>query len=168
MDFYGITIKEDLAIDADNTHDIGGVATRAKVVYAVTFDGEATSSQWGDLGEKYTCYGKCDVGTLMCVSSSDQYDLETCNEELSSSYVGVISESAGFIMNSKLQDAKIVGMVGRLPVKIMGKINKKDFIVPTEGGCARAGRKGEEAFKIGVCNATKDTDDVSLVECIIK
>lgn len=168
MDFYGINITGDMDVDVDNQYDIGEVAKRIKVVYAVTFEGESSAAQWGDLAEKYRCDGACEIGSVMCVSSYADVDLEECSEDLSLAFVGVISSTPGFIMNSKLEDSEIVGLVGRLPVKVKGKINKGDFVVATEGGCARAGKKGEEAFKIGICNQTKDTDDVELVECIIK
>lgn len=167
MDFYGINIKDDLLIDVDNQYDIGAVANRAKAIYAVTFSGEATTALWGDLAEKYTS-NTDEVGTVVCVSSNPELDVEECNEELCTSVAGVISKAPGFIMNDGLSEGKLVGLVGRLPVKIMGKIDKKDFIVSAGNGCARAGKKGEEAFKIGICNQSKNVEEVELVECIIK
>jgi len=168
MDFYGINLTGDLEIDADNQYDIGEVAKRVKVVYAVTVEGETTSAQWGDLAEKYTCTEDCSVGTVVCVSKDESVDLEPCTEDLSSAYVGVISAAPGFIMNAKLEDGEVVGLVGRLPVDVRGPINKGDFIVPTVYGCARAGLEGEEQYKIGVCNESKTSEGNDLVECIIK
>jgi hypothetical protein len=168
MDFYGINLTGNMDIETDNLYDIGEVAKRVKVVYAVTFDGETTSAQWGDLAEKYTCTEACRVGTVMCVSSNTDADLEPCQEDLAPNYVGVISAKPGFLMNKKLKDGLIVGLVGRLPVQIVGPIKKGDFIVPTAIGCARAGIAGEEQFKIGVANASKENSKVAVVECIIK
>ena len=71
-------------------------------------------------------------------------------------------------MNAKLEGGLIVGLVGRLPVDVKGSIKKGDFIVPTVYGCARAGLPGEEQYKIGVANESKDTEENSLIECIIK
>lgn len=168
MDFYGINVTGNVGIDTDNQYDIGEVAKRVKVVYAVTFEGESSSAQWGDLAEKYTCTEECTVGTVVCVSQDDSVDLEPCTEDLSSAFVGVISKSPGFIMNNQLEGGELVGLVGRLPVDVMGPIKKGDFIVPTVYGCARAGLPGEEQFKIGVCNQTKTSEENALIECIIK
>ena len=166
MDFYGTNIKNDVGVDADNQYDIGEIAKRIKVVYAVTFEGESSSAQWGDLAEYYTCKNG-GVGSVMCVSPNDDYDLEECFEELSQSSVGVISAAPGYVMNRSLDGGLAVGLVGRLPVKIRGKIKKSDFIVCDTDGCARAGVDGEEQYSIGICNKTKDTDEIALVECII-
>jgi hypothetical protein len=168
MDFYGINLTGHMGIDVDNLYDIGEVAKRVKVVYGVTFDGETTAAQWGDLAEKYTCTENCRVGTVVCVSNEEGVDLEPCQEDLSPNYVGVISAKPGFLMNKKLKDGAIVGLVGRLPVQVVGPVKKGDFIVPTAIGCARAGVAGEEVFKIGVANASKENSKVDVVECIIK
>jgi len=168
MDFYGINLTGDVDVDVDNQYDIGEVAKRVKIVYAVTFEGEAASAQWGDLAEKYTCTEECTVGTVVCVSPNEGVDLEPCQEDLASNCVGVISAKPGFLMNKQLKDGLIVGLVGRLPVRVVGPIKKGDFIVPTAIGCARAGKPGEEQFKIGIANSSKEDSKVLAVECIIK
>lgn len=166
MDHYGINLKAD--VTADGAPDIGTVGDPVGIVY-----GEATSSQWGDLAEKYTCKCEedvcdCDKGTVMCVSKNADFDMESCREDLSMSVIGVISANPGLMMNEALKKGRYVGLTGRLPVKIIGPINKSDFIVATENGCARAGNAGEEAHKIGVANETNLDTEIKLVECVIK
>ncbi len=166
MDFYGINLKAD--ITADGTYDIGTVGNPIGVVY-----GESTSAQWGDLAEKFTCKCEegacdCDEGTVVCVSKDVGFDIESCQEDLSASVIGVISVNPAFKMNEALVEGQFVGLTGRLPVKIIGAINKSDFIVATENGCARAGNAGEEAHKIGVANETNLDTEIKLVECVIK
>lgn len=168
MDFYGINLTGDMGIDADNSYDIGEVAKRAKIVYAVTFEGESSSAQWGDLAEKYICSESCRVGTVVCISTKEDVDIEPCQEDLASNCIGVISAKPGFLMNKQLKGGEIVGLVGRVPVQMVGPVKKGDFVVATAIGCARAGVKGEEAFKIGIANATKENSKVAIVECIIK
>jgi len=168
MDNYGIDIKGDVTVGTDNTYDMGGVATRLKSVYAVSFEGTSTSSKWADLAEKYLCKGECSVGTVMSVSSDVEADVEACQMDLDPSYVGVISGKPGYKMNSNLHKGEYVGLVGRLPIRVVGSISKKDFLVPTVGGCARAGKADEVAHKIGVALEEKLDPTEKIVECIIK
>jgi len=161
MDFYGINAKAD--ITAEGTPDLGTVGNPFGDMH-----GEATSAQWGDLAEKYTCKGECVQGTVMCVSKDVEVDVEPCQEDLSTSYVGVISFNPGFKMNSNLWNGSYVGLTGLLPVRIVGPINKSDFIVATKDGCARAGKAHEIAHKIGIANATNSDTEIKTVTCIIK
>jgi len=161
MDFYGINLKND--VTAESTPDLGTAISPMGTLY-----GEATSAQWGDLAEKYTCKEKCAKGTVMCICSDGDFDIEPCGADLSESVIGVISLNPGFIMNEKLPEGCFVGLTGRLPVRIVGAIYRGQFIVPTENGCARAGMLREIGHKIGVANETNLDTDIKLVECVIK
>ena len=161
MDFFGINLKAD--VTAEGTPDIGTVGDPCGIIY-----GEASSAQWGDLAEKYTCRGECDKGTVMCVSKDIEVDAEACSEDLSPSVIGVISFNPGFKMNDNLWKGKDIGLTGRIPVRITGAINKGDFIVATKDGCARAGKAHEVAHKMGVANESNPDTAIKLVECVIK
>ena len=161
MDFYGINIKSD--VTAEGTPDLGTVGSPMGILY-----GEATSARWADLAEKYTCKGECEKGTVMCVSKESEVDAEECTQDLSTSVIGVISFAPGYRMNSNLWRGKFIGLTGRLPVKIIGAINKSDFIVAAKDGCARAGKTHEIAHKIGIANETNTDTKIKLVECVIK
>jgi len=161
MDFYGINLKSD--VTAESTPDLGTVGNPMGTLY-----GEATSAQWGDLAERYVCQGECDEGTVMCVSKKVGVDVEPSSEDLQESVVGAISLRPGYIMNDNLRGGDTIGLTGKLPVKIIGAISKSDFIVATDNGCARAGKEGEIAHKIGVANESSLDEGIKLVECIIK
>lgn len=161
MDFYGINAKAD--VTAEGAPDLG-----TDISPFGELNGEASSSLWGDLAEKYLCKGECTKGTVMCVSKDIEADVEACQEDLSTSYVGVVSSNPGFKMNSNLWKGEYVGLTGLLPVKVVGSISKSDFIVATKEGCARAGKSHEIAHKIGVANETNTAEEIKLVECIIK
>jgi len=161
MDYYDINLKT--TVTAEGSPDLATPGSPMGILY-----GEATSAQWGDLAERYTCKGECDKGTVMCVSKDHEVDTEPCNEDLSSSVIGVISFSPGFKMNDQLWNGKYIGLTGRLPVRIIGSIDKGNFIVPTKDGCARAGKPHEIAHKMGVANESDDSPEPKLVECIIK
>jgi hypothetical protein len=161
MDFFGINLKAD--VTAEGTPDLGTIGNPMGILH-----GEATSAQWGDLAEKYTCKGECDKGTVMCTSKDAEVDAEACSQDLSPSVIGVISFQPGYTMNDNLWRGKHIGLTGRLPVKVVGAINKADFIVATKDGCARAGKSHEVAHKIGVANESNPDTEIKLVECVIK
>jgi len=167
MDTYGLSIKGDITVPDDNTYVMGGASNRMANVYSVLFNGVATSSQWGDLAEIYRCEdNNLPVGTVISVSSNLNYEVCKCNIDCDMGYIGVVSKNPGFIMNSG-ENGLVTGLVGKVPVRIKGKIKKRDFIVPTTDGYARAGKVGEEVFKIGVSLETNELES-RLILCIIK
>lgn len=167
MDAYGLGIKGHITVGTDNTYYMGGVSNRMANIYSVYFTGIATSSQYADLAEKYSCNENLPVGTVVSVSKDPEYEIWKCEVDCDPAYVGVVSENPGFLMGDKA-GGKIIGLVGKLPVKIKGPIKKSDFIVPTWGGCARAGKPGEEQFKIGIALDTSSNAESKSLLCIVK
>jgi hypothetical protein len=167
-DIYGMTIKGNCEVGTDNSYRMGDVATRFSNIYSVYFTGIATSAEYADLAEKYTCPEDLPIGTVISVSRREDFEVDACRIDCDPACIGVVSEKPAYLMNSALQGGLITGLVGRVPVKINGSIAKGDFIVPTSGGCARRGNDGEESHKMGVCMETKEDENVKLVLCIIK
>jgi len=168
MDTYGLGIKGNLTVGTDNTYVMGGLSTRMANIYSVLFTGIATSARYADLAEKYSCGEDLPIGTVVSVSRNSEFEVSKCEVDCDPAYIGVVSEKPGFIMGDR-KGGLITGLVGKLPVKVKGRIEKSDFIVSTFDGCARAGIRGvEEAYKIGVSLETKTEDDIRLILCIIK
>lgn len=128
---------------------------------------EATSAQYADLAEKYTCDESLPVGTVVEVSNGTEDEVVPVMFALSISVVGVVSDNPAYLMNSGSQGLPIA-LTGKVPVRVVGGVTKGDFIVPAGDGCARKGEIDEVAFKIGVVLKTYLQTDEKLVECIIK
>jgi len=167
MDAYGLAILGAITVKNDNTYTMGSVSKRMANIYSVYFTGVATSAQWADLAEKYSCNEELEVGTVISVSSDPEFEVEKCDLDCDPAYIGVVSEKPGFLMGDRV-GGLITGLVGKVPVKIKGPIMKKDFIVSTIDGCARSGMAGEEAHKMGVALVSNDREECKLVLCIIK
>ena len=103
---------------------------------------------------------------MLEVAYEEEFDL-TATSGLSDCFVGVVSENPGFVMN---QDSKgqLVGIVGRVPLKIIGPVNKRDIIVATINGCGKADNHEELIYKVAVALETNHSPYEKLVECIIK
>jgi len=191
MDFYDINVKSDVTVEgapdlatngsplgtvyANTYHVLSGITAGAGTPDLGTVGspfgtlyGEATYALWGDLAEKYRVKEVCDPGTVMCVSKDAEFDVELCDVDLCPAVVGVVSTKPGYTMGNHLEEGQYIALTGQVPVKVIGPINKSDFIVPAGGGCARAGKPEEIAYKIGVANGSDDSAIVKLVDCIIK
>jgi hypothetical protein len=93
-------------------------------------------------------------------------------DELSEKVFGVVSTRAAYLMNSGAgSDATHppVAMTGRVPVNVVGAVNKGDRLVSAGNGIARAARPGEAtAFNvIGRALADKTTVELGTVEAIV-
>ena len=154
---------------ADNAIDLGSVGLRYANVHSVVFTGIVTTATYADLAEKYTMPEEYPIGTIVEVSDDERYDLVSTNYS-SKCVVGVVSEKPGFLMNSEMKSGVAVGMVGRLPVRIVGPVYKKDPIKASRDGAGRATTFNEHRmfYIIGYALETNTDEDEKLVECIIK
>lgn len=155
----------------EGIHDIGtSVLDRYKDVWAINFKGDSTSSYYADLAEKYTVNPDfpLPVGTVMEVSTG-KYDSEICETEVSDCVIGIISESPGFVMNEDLKNSATIGLIGTLPVRVIGEVNKKDILVSAGNGCLRvAANDYEKTFKVAISFENNNDETEKLVKCLVK
>jgi hypothetical protein len=153
------------------TFDIGsGLTDRFRKIYSQNFEGDTSGAYYADLAEKYTVDPEIElsIGTLIEVSDSD-FDAELCDTPLSQHVIGVISESPGFLMNKGLEDSAVVGLVGTLPIKVIGPVMKKDILVSAGKGCLRVAETEDEyKYKVAISFETNDNYNEKLVKCFIK
>lgn len=157
-----------IAPSADNTIDLGIASTnRYANVYAVNFQGTTTTATYADLAEKYTTKLEYPVGTVLEISSNEQYDLEACRFG-GDYYVGVISENPAFLMNSEC-DGQAVALVGKVPVRVIGPINKSQRIMCADSGVAVGIEDPRyNKFKIGFALETNLENAEKLVTCLLR
>lgn len=153
----------------DNSVNVGGSSLRFANMYSVFFTGTATIARYSDLAEKYSCEEKTPPeGTVMSVAKKEDFDVEVCDEDASPCVVGVVSTKPSYLMNSD-QEGPIVGLVGKVPVRIVGPVRKQTPIVSAGNGCARAAEGNSDyAFKFGFTIEENLDSDEKLVMCIVK
>ena len=91
---------------------------------------------------------------------------------MSEDVFGVISDTAGYLMNATAGSDKThppVAVSGRVKVKVIGAVKKGDRLVSAGKGIARAALPGEaNAFNtIGRSLTEKATSDTGTVEAIV-
>jgi hypothetical protein len=125
-----------------------------------TIYGTATSATYADLAEKYLPDADYPVGTVMTVGG--EKEITACR--VYSRAIGVISENPAFRMNEDLEGGVFVALKGRVPVRVVGPVDKGDELVPTEDGNAYASGNGK-VFAIAL--ESKSGAEVKLVEAVI-
>ena len=129
---------------------------------ATVFDGESTTAQYADLAEKYTSDEEYAPGTVLMIGG----DAETTVWSGSDSYIaGVVSTNPAYLMNSKLEGGIDVALVGRVPVRVEGAINKGQAVFAVDGGIARAGAMGPI---VGIALETSTEEGEKLIEVLLK
>lgn len=150
---------------ADNTAaSLNTIAKRdsAGDLYAIVFHGTSTTARYADLAEKYTTDVQYPVGTVITVAAGGDSEA-TASWKLNQLAIGVISEFPAYLMNSA-SEGQAVALKGRVPVRVIGPVNKGDTVYATVEGRAIV---GGEMNPLGIALESNESSDEKLVECVI-
>ena len=155
----------------DNAVDLGGPSNRYNQVYAVTFEGTATSAQYADLAEKYVSDKDYDVGTVMIFGGAKEVTQSA--KQNCPAIAGVVSTDPAFLMNKDLEGGIILALRGRVPVKVTGAVRKGDVLIcsNTPGHAEAAPFKGYHVTgpsMIGIAISEHLSSGTGVVEAQIK
>ena len=133
--------------------------------------GSRLQSTYADLAERFEADAFYDAGTV--VEMGGDKEITAVQYELSEDVFGVVSTTAGYLMNAMAGDDDThpaIAVGGRVQVKVIGKITKGQRLVSAGNGIARAAQKGEAtAFNtIGRSLEDKMTDEIGAVEAFVK
>jgi hypothetical protein len=155
------------SINMRGTVIIGSNADRVSQIWATDitadqFDGVATSAQYADLAEVYASDADYEPGTVLELGGAHEVTL--CDADYSLSVFGVVSTDPGFLMNSRASGVQ-VALDGRVPVKLVGGVNKGDRLVSAGNGQARRLRDDEAYDPRGIIGrALEDHSGDGIVE----
>jgi hypothetical protein len=128
---YSVIIKTSGTVasskDAGGTLQVKGDAAVTGDVWATYFRGTATAAQYGDVAEKYLSDANYEPGTV--VSFGGDKEITITIGVMDSAVAGVISTNPAYMMNSELKDGLYVALIGRVPCRVIGKIQKGDLMV---------------------------------------
>lgn len=164
-------IHADMTPTANNAVSLGSSALRFANVFATTFRGTAITANYADLAERFEADTAYPPGTVVALGGVKEITAE--DNELSEDVFGVISTAAGFLMNGGAGDDEThppIAMTGRVPVRVIGKVNKGDRLVSAGAGLARAASRSEiTPFNvIGRALTDKTSEAEGTVEAIVK
>lgn len=152
--------------------NIGGTPTTVMNINGAngTISGNQINANYADVAERFHADTEYEAGTV--VELGGVAEITSARTELSESVFGVISTRAAYLMNSQAgSDATHppVAMTGRVPVKVIGLVNKGDRLVSAGNGMARSAKAGEAtAFNvIGRALTAKADAGTGTVEAIV-
>jgi hypothetical protein len=145
--------------------NIGSSSSYFNTVFA-----QATTALYADVAERFASDEIYEPGTVVELGGSAE--ITRVKRDASDSVFGVISTRPAFTMNGGAGDNDThppVAMTGRVPVKVIGIVNKGDRLISAGDGVARAAQPGEAtSFNvIGRALSSKSTSEAGTVEAIV-
>ena len=155
--------------DTDNAYTIGNASARYATIFATTFHGTATNALYADLAEKYLADQEYDSGTVLQFGGDKEVTIAM--EANTNKIAGVVTTAPAFLMNDALNEANTVAVAlqGRVPCKVIGKINKGDMLVASATAGVACAAEGEIRMGtvIGKSLEHYDSDQVGVIEIAI-
>lgn len=133
-----------------------------------TYNGRATSANYADLAEKYMADAVYETGTVVVFGGDEEITVSDKHND--TRVAGVISEKPAHLMNNQLEGdrALAVGLTGRLPCKVLGKVKKGDILVTAaKKGFAIVNNDPKPGTIIGKSLENKDDLGEGLVEIVV-
>ena len=161
-------INASLALKTDDTtavHKTGNETINGVKTFTQTIQGTALNALWGDLAEFYESDNEYPKGTL--VQFGGEKEITIAIDEVNA----VITSQPGVLLNGCMENGQAVALVGRVPVRTIGKVNKFDYLTLSEiPGVAKVLEDDEYSMTNVIARALedKDSEEESLVLCVVK
>lgn len=152
-------------LNANGVGNLGSSSSYFNTVFAT-----ATTALYADVAERFESDEILAPGTV--VELGGEKEITRAIAPLSERVFGVISTRPAYTMNGGAGNDEThpcVAMTGRVPVKVIGNVNKGDRLVSAGDGLARAAEPGEAtAFNvIGRSLETKHNSGSHVIEAIV-
>lgn len=122
----------------------------------------ATQARYADIAEMYTTDQMHPAGTVMTINVGQDHEMEAWSTD--EIVTGVVSTDPAYIMNFGL-NGQPIALVGRVPVRVDGPVQKGDVVYASSGGLASATSNGP---MVGIALESNAIPQVKLVECYLK
>ena len=124
------------AINNGGANAVGNIGSSSK--YFNTVFAQSTSALYADLAENYQADQSYDAGTVLSFGGVNEVTQSSIYSD--QRVVGVVSSRPAYTMNSGLQGDHVVtiALVGRVPCKVTGVIERGDMLISAGNGMACA------------------------------
>lgn len=146
--------------------NVGDVTFRGTVTFTNVIQGTSNRANWGDLAEYYLADKNYPEGTLVRFGGEKEITVATEDEGVNA----VVTSKPAYVMNCELKDenAVAIALIGRVPVRIVGKVKKFDDITISENSGVGTVALNSYDKVIGKALENKDTFEEGLVMCSVK
>lgn len=149
-----VTLNTQQTITADKTFS-------GNVTFTNTILGVAQYALWADLAECYESDAPYKPGTLICFGGSKEITVATAKVN------GVISTNPGFLLNRGQVNGLPVALSGRVPVRVIGRVERFDNIVLSDvEGVGVVDNSASSEKVIAKALRSKHTKEEGLVLCV--
>jgi hypothetical protein len=128
------------------------------------FYGVSTQARYADLAENYQADSYYDPGTVLEFGGSHEVTIATVE---TTRVAGVVSTNPAHLMNGQLQGLNVVALAlqGRVPVKVVGSIQKGDQMVSAGNGYAKSSSTPTIGTVVG--KALENFNGVGVIEVVV-
>lgn len=157
-------------IGALKTNNIttGGSATAGTITgnWSLTV-GSRFEATYADIAEYYEADKQYEVGTVLVFGGDKEVTEST--EHRTTRIAGVVSDNAAFTMNQDCPGIAVcIGLVGRIPVKVIGQVRKGDMLVASAiPGYAIVDNSPAVGTVLGRAISEKTDSDKGVVEVLV-
>lgn len=119
------TVAGSISPSVDATHDLGTATEQWNTIY-----GHTVEATYADLAERYSADAPYEPGTVLVFGG--EAEVTTTTMLASTKVVGIISTDPALKMNSAAGNSQThpyIALKGRVPCKVIGKIEKGDLLV---------------------------------------
>jgi len=129
----------------------------------------SSSAKYADLAERYTADADYEPGTVVELGGTEE--VTQTKRPRSVAIAGVVSTDPAYLMNSGLENGVSIALLGRVPCKVVGTINKGDILVSSSTpGHAEAHRdihNPPSGSAIGKAIENKTDEDPGIIEVLV-
>ena len=149
-----VTLRTQQTITANKTFS-------GNVTFTNTILGVAQYALWADLAECYESDAPYKPGTLICFGGSKEITVAKTKVN------GVISTNPGFLLNRSQVNGLPVALSGRVPVRVIGRVDRFDNIVLSDvEGVGVVDNSASAEKVIAKALRSKHTKEEGLVLCV--
>ena len=130
--------------------------------------GTATAARYADLAENYRADFSYEPGTVLVFGGNAEVTVTDKHND--SRVAGVVSTRPAHLMNAELEGENVValGLTGRLPCKVIGKVNKGDILVAAaKKGYAVVNNSPAPGTIVGKALENKDDYNEGTIEVVV-
>jgi hypothetical protein len=159
----GLTVSGAILASTANTVNIGSTTNWFNNIY-----GTAIHSLYADLAENYTADADYEPGTVVVFGGAEEITVTIQFADVS--VAGAISTNPAYLMNDGVKGLP-VALRGRIPVKVIGPVNKGDLLVTAgqnPGYATSVGKSTEYSLAVFAKSIETNTNEgVKIITAVI-
>ena len=161
------TMNGDLTLSATGRSNTANGNWSVTGAWTLATGATLESTYAADIAEYYQGDKEYETGTVLMIGG--EFDVTLAKGQGTTKVAGVVSNNAAFIMYKECPGLKnLVALQGRVPCKVIGKIEKGDLlVVGIVPGVAMASSDAKAGSIIGKALQNYDSDHVGIIEVMV-